>query len=423
MLAVFYAVEHFEWLLFGRQFTLQVDHKPLIFMFQNVSKLARRRRQIQYLSTFDINIQYIPGKDNIVADALSRHNIIDTINLNNTFHNLNDKQICNLQRESMNEENVNTNNFSDASGILRNHYGQIYVPQQFRQQIVDSTHQISHSNYQSCYQQLHRNYVWPKMRKYIMNIVQHCTSCQSSKITKHVKPPFTKFEKCNQFDYIHIDFVGPLPCCKNKRYLFTVMDRATRWFFAYPTSTCSSQAAADKLMDWIAVHGVPNVILSDRGTHFESSLFRELTSNLGLEKRSTTAYHPQSNGAIERQHRRLKDSLKAKVDDVGNKWVQCLPLILLGLNNSISKDTNQSAAMAVFHRQLSIPGVIFDNKYDLSNLSTPPRSFSNKHEFVPPALHTCTHVWLQKPGIIKSLDRPYKGPYKVISRNFQTTHL
>jgi len=146
-------------------------------------------------------------------------------------------------------------------------------------------------------------------------------------------------------------------------------------------------------------------------------------AKLGIDKRTTTSYHPQCNGAIERQHRRIKESLRAKLNNETRSWVDALPLIILGLNNAISNDTNNSAAQATFQRQLSIPGCIFDNIYDLNKYTPPSRTHHTTNFHIPKSLYSCKYIWLRKPGIIKSLDRPYKGPFEVISRNFDENTL
>ena len=79
LLGVFKAVRHFEWLLLGKTFTLRTDHKPLIYMFNKVATNERRRRQIQYLSTFDARLEHIAGSENTVADTLSRATDVNPI--------------------------------------------------------------------------------------------------------------------------------------------------------------------------------------------------------------------------------------------------------------------------------------------------------------------------------------------------------
>ena len=158
------------------------------------------------------------------------------------------------------------------------------------------------------------------MRKEVRSYINSCLDCQSSKITRHTKPFYKSYGEHPKFSAIHVDYVGPLPANNGKRYLFTVFDRTSRWFHGYPTSAATTAAAITCLLEWISMHGVPTIITSDQGRHFESSLLKNLTHRLGIEKRRTTAYHPQSNGAVENQHRRLKDALKAKSITADKKW-------------------------------------------------------------------------------------------------------
>ena len=140
---------------------------------------------------------------------------------------------------------------------------------------------------------------------------------------------------------------------------------------------------------------------------------------MGIEKRRVTAYHPSANGAVERQHRRLKEAFKAKSAAASRNWLRNLPLTLLGLRNAISKDTGISAAQAVFGRQLSIPGCVFDGVFDVNDVKIR-RDFERKDSNVPNALKICTHVWLRKSGSQPSMTRPYIGPFKVEHRCFET---
>jgi transposase InsO family protein len=115
-----------------------------------------------------------------------------------------------------------------------------------------------------------------------------------------------------RFSHIHVDLVGPLPASEGATYIFTVIDRNTRWFEALPLCDISAKSCASVLIkDWFARYGMPAVITSDRGSQFTSALWDSLCSTLGIKHLQTTAYHPKANGLVERFHRRLKDVLRA----------------------------------------------------------------------------------------------------------------
>ena len=238
-------------------------------------------------------------------------------------------------------------------------------------------------------------------------------------MTKHTKPPYRSYGDFPKFSAIHMDFVGPLPVNKGKRFLVTIFDRATRWFAAYPVQDATTDSAVKGLLSWVSDHGIPDILVTDRGSHFESQLFRETTTQLGIEKRRTKAYHPASNGAVERQHRRLKEAIKAKCTSAQKEWLRALPLILLGLRNSVCKDTNCSAAQAVYGRTLNIPGCVFENESSSWPTMNPKRNPERSNSFVPKELEQCEHVWIKKPTLGSTLSRPYMGPFKVLNRNLK----
>jgi hypothetical protein len=72
----------------------------------------------------------------------------------------------------------------------------------------------------------------------------------------------------------------------------------------------------------------------------------------------TTAYHPQSNGLVERFHQRLKDALQARL--AGPMWTEHLPWVLLGLHAAPCEEDNISPAQAVFGTPIVLPGQFLD---------------------------------------------------------------
>ena len=419
--AVFKAVKHFEWLLFGTEFTLRVDHKPLLHMFSHASNCDRRRRQLEYLSTYSLATEYLPGRENIAADALSRDKIVDVIEFSTSVFNTSPEHLRELQENDATLSSIPSEANNRQGTVWRDQQNRIVVPQPLRKDIISSVHNLSHPGVRSTLKQIQLSYTWPKMRKDVSTYVQSCASCQSSKITKHTKPPFKHYGSHEKFAAIHLDYVGPLPSIRGKTYLLTIFDRRTRWFFAHPTAHATSEAAVDGLVRWISNFGVPEIMITDRGTHFESKLFHLAAERLGIEKRRVAAYHPSANGAVERQHRRLKEALRARSANASKTWLSDLPLVLLGLNNSVAEDTNCSAAQTVFNRQLNIPNCIFQGEYDIANACPPKRDFTRNYSHVPKELQTCEYVWLRRPTLTSSLHRPYVGPYKVLHRNF-TNH-
>jgi transposase InsO family protein len=112
-------------------------------------------------------------------------------------------------------------------------------------------------------------------------------------------------------------------------YVLTMMDRTSRWPEAVPLANIAAETCADAFVSgWVSRHGVPHTVTTDRGTQFVSSTWQCLARKLGFRHITTTSYHPQANGMVERLHRQIKD-LRAR--QCGTAWLEHLPWTLLGL--------------------------------------------------------------------------------------------
>ena len=125
---------------------------------------------------------------------------------------------------------------------------------------------------------------------------------------------------------------------------------------AIPLSDISAHTCARAfLYHWVSRYGVPYTLTSDRGRQFVSELWRKTAALLGTATNSTTSYHPQSNGMVERMHRKMKAALKAKRESDPN-WIDVLPVVMLGMRAAVKQDLNCSAAEMVFGEALRLPG-------------------------------------------------------------------
>ena len=128
-----------------------------------------------------------------------------------------------------------------------------------------------------------------------------------------------------------------------------------RWPEAIPLMDTSTVTLARTLLFyWVTRFGVPVHVTSDRGAQFTSQLWTDLSMLLGLSVSTTTAYHPQANGLVERFHHRLKEALKARLCDPD--WADQLPWVLLGICATPKEDLKCSSAELVYGVPISVPG-------------------------------------------------------------------
>ena len=149
------------------------------------------------------------------------------------------------------------------------------------------------------------------MNRHVVAWARSYIESQRAKITRHVSSPLASFTlPDSRFDTVHVDIVGPLIESRGQRYLLACVDRFTRWPEVIPIhDICADTVAKAFFNGWVARLGVPSAVISDRGKQFDTELWSDLCKVLGFKKCITTAYHPQSNGMVERLHRQLKASL------------------------------------------------------------------------------------------------------------------
>ena len=451
LLAMYSTVKHFAYFVEGRRFHIYTDHKPLTFAFASSSDrwTAKQRRHLAFIAEYTTDVRHVQGRDNAVADALSRVEIdvhpavymstqptnLDLLSMAQAQQADSDVQayrtaITGLALADLPIPGTTATLLCDTStGTARP-----VVPPSWRRAVFDTVHGLSHPGIRATRKMVSARFVWHGMNKQVGVWAKTCIPCQRAKVQRHVTAPL---EHCQlpdrRFQRLHVDIVGPLPLSHGNTYLFTIIDRYTRWPEAIPMADATASSCAHALLSQhIARFGVPSDITSDRGPQFTSNLWTALSKLLGVQLHRTTAYHPQANGIVERLHRQLKAALKAHL--CGPDWLHVLPLVLLGLRSAPKDDLGCAPAELVYGTTLRLPGEFFEAAASVDQPGVPdmltrlrttmaslrPKETSHHRRctvHLPASLQYCTSVFVRHDAHRTPLQCTYDGPFRVLERD------
>ena len=258
-----------------------------------------------------------------------------------------------------------------------------YLPPAWRWPIFDKLHSLSHPSNRATRRIVSRKFVWPGLAKDVTQWARTCIRCQVAKVQRHTRAPRQQFELPDRrFQHIQVDIVGHLPKSEGQAYLFTIVDRFTRWPEAVPMADSTAASCAQALLhNWIARFGISR----------HGNVGQSLRNNCGINLPRVLAFSvttPQLTTRkpmawFERLHRHLKASLTAST------WTQELSWVLLGLRTAFKEDIDSSSAELVYVTTLSLPGeLIVPN----SSPDPPHSSFLRQLRNVANSFSADTHI-------------------------------
>lgn len=247
---------------------------------------------------------------------------------------------------------------------------QIVLPTGYRYQIMQLAHEhpcSGHLGVTKTYDRISRNFFWPSLKSSVSAFVRSCHVCQlagkpNQKIPQAPLKPIPVVGE--PFERLILDCVGPLPKAKSgHQYLLTIMCATTRYPEAVPLRSIKTKAVVKELIKFCSMFGLPKVIQTDQGTNFTSRLFEQLVHELGVEHQMSSAYHPESQGALERFHQTLKSMLRTYCVETGKEWVDGLPLLMLAIRSTVQESLGFSPAELVFGHTVRGPLELISDQF------------------------------------------------------------
>ncbi len=236
--------------------------------------------------------------------------------------------------------------------------GKRYVPNsnKLRLRLIQLAHDSvpgGHPGRTKCYELVNRAYWWPNVYATVQRFVRNCYTCRRSKPSRQrtqgwlrpLPPPQRRWRD------VSMDYVGPFPPSTfmgiTYRYILVFVDRLTKMRHLVPTTSMEAEEAATLFYQNVwKLHGLPDILVSDRGSQFTSDFWEALCKRLKIDTRMSTGYHPQTDGQTERFNAVMEHYLRAYVNYLQDDWAEWLPGAEFAANNADSSSTLASPFLA-----------------------------------------------------------------------------
>ena len=241
-------------------------------------------------------------------------------------------------------------------------FHQIVVPTCYRAHILKLAHDCpmsGHLGVNKTYHRILQHYYWPGIRKSVAHYCTSCSTCQivgkpNQKIPAAPLKPIPAFNE--PFSRVLIDCVGPLPKTKSgNQYILTIMCTSTRFPEAIPVRNITSRIIIKALVKFFTFVGLPKVVQSDQGSNFMSGVFQQIMFQLGIKQVKSSAYHPESQGALERFHQTMKTMMKTYCQQYEKDWDEGLPFLMFAIREVIQESLGFSPFELVFGHEVRGP--------------------------------------------------------------------
>ena len=374
LLALMHSLREWRHYLLGTRVTVYSDHRSVTdFLTQRtMPSTVKYARWLDLLAEFDLDIKYIRGKANVVADALSRRRHLlppeegeaeeecFAMSASTILTNLQESMLTAASEDTYYQQllqsPLDSSEFVLDAGLLYKIIRQsplvrrLVVPESMRSVVLHEAHDTitaGHLGVARTKAALSSRFWWPSLNEDVKSYVQACVSCQKNKPRNHA--PYGRLQPlenpCQPWEHVHIDFFGPFPATtKGFTYCMSVSDRLTRMVHFLPCfkTITGADAAALFVSNVFRLHGLPKKIISDRDPRFTSEFWQGLFKTLGTKLAMSTALHPQTDGVAERNHRSIETMLRHYINMDHTDWDEKLHILEFAYNNAKHEATGHS---------------------------------------------------------------------------------
>ena len=402
LLAIVQTMKKFQHYLRGTKYPVIVksDHRNLRTFMTTKELNARQARWAEELSSYDFIIEHIKGKENTVADALSRRpdyqeakqidrttQIFKETEKGLTMNK--DIQLRMVTIEQNDEIDKRIRELTDdddrypeiqkSDDGYRRFQGLILVPRELETDIISRYHddiREGHPGEARTVEKIQRNYYFPGTVRKVRKFIKACNKCQQNKPI-HAKTPgklHTGITPTRPWQHITIDFVDKpetqsITSKEVMNQTMVIVDRFSKQTILVPSrKNYTAREVFHILWERIfAVFGIPETITTDLDKIFRSREWLQLMKDIGTTQILSTANHQQTDGQSERKIQEIQTILRNYLDYEQTNWLELLPVVQYALNDAVSATTKVTPNFAVF-------GTVRENGWDKPTESSTPLS-------------------------------------------------
>lgn len=324
-LSVLFGLQKLRGYFGGNHVIIRTDHKALIFLKSCKLGSGRLARWTLALQNFNISWEYIPGKENIVADIISRTDYegnVETRN-QNEFRILNilreDKFVVAIVNKIKEEQKIDQTVIKIKSKLEngdvnickyyiihdeilfckkndKNQFFKIYIPDSCANELINEYHlRLGHVGISKMNMYLNQFCYIRDCKRKLAKVLKFCKYCQFVKgvnLSKNIE--MNTIVSRYKGHKVFIDIYGELPGGQFK-WLLIILDGYSKFVKLYPIKKCNANSVVRKVRDYVKNYGPIEFIISDNGPCFRSRIWKEGMTQLNIKYRYISIIHPQAN--------------------------------------------------------------------------------------------------------------------------------